>query len=98
MTFLLIVSIFKMTILSSSKAIKRAVCVGTLRIRGGSSRDYVSPSRGDRMEAKVKDYSTQQHGKKGRDVTEYGVGRSPIALSKKRVCFFPFRSDIFGSF
>lgn len=93
MTFLLIVSIFKMTILSSSKAIKRAVCVGTLRIRGGSSRDYVSPSRGDRMEAKVKDYSTQQHGKKGRDVTEYGVGRSPHRPEQEACVFlsFPFR-------
>lgn len=92
LTFLLIVSIFKTTILSCSEAINREVCIGTLRIRGGSSQDCVSPSRGDRVEAKVKDYSTKQHGKKGKDVTEYGVGRSPAAPGKKRVfLFFPFR-------
>lgn len=96
LTLLLIVSIFKTTILSSSKAINWEVCVGTFRIRGGSSQDCVSPSRGDRVEAKIKDYSTKQHGKKGRDVTEYSVGCSPIALGKKRVCFFPFLSNIFG--
>lgn len=48
------------------------------------------------MEAKVKDYSTKQHGKKGRDVTESGVGRSPVAPGRERVCFFPFLPDIFG--
>lgn len=92
LTFLLIVSIFKTTILSSSKAINREVCVGTLRIRGGSSQDCVSPSRGDCMEAKVKDYSTKQHGKKGRDVTEYGVCRSPHRPRQKTCVFLSFPS------
>lgn len=46
LTFLLIGSIFKTTILSSSKAINGEVCAGTLRIRAARARIVFLPAEG----------------------------------------------------